>query len=34
MKLLISFRESTPPQDRQLNILIGDSKQKVDDVVG
>jgi len=34
MYLLISFRKSTPPQNRQLNILVSDSKQKVDDFVG
>jgi len=34
MYLLISFRMSTPPQNRQLNILIGNSKQYVDDFVG
>ena len=27
MYLLISFRKSTPPQNRQLNILISNSKQ-------
>ena len=32
--LLISFRKSTPPQNRQLNILIGNSKQQVVDFVG
>ena len=34
MYLLISFTESTPPQNRQLNILISNSKQPVDDFVG
>ena len=29
----ISVRESTPPQHRQLNIWIGNSKQYVDDFV-
>ena len=28
------FGKSTPPQNRQLNILISNSKQQVDDVVG
>ena len=32
--LLISFRKSTPPQKRQLNILIRNSNQSVDDFVG
>ena len=27
MNLLISSRKSTPPQNRQLNISIGNSKQ-------
>ena len=34
MYLLISFRKSTPPQNRQLNTSIGDSKQYVDNFVG
>ena len=34
MYLLISFRKSTPPQNRQLNILISNSKQKVQNFVG
>jgi len=34
MYLFIGFRESTPPQDRQLNILISNSKREVDDLVG
>jgi hypothetical protein len=34
MYILISFRKSTPQQNRQLNILIGNSKQQVDDLVG
>ena len=34
MNLLIRFRKSTPPQNRQLNVLIGNSKQQVDDFVG
>ena len=34
MYLLISFRKSTPPQNRQLNILIGNSKRSVDEFVG
>ena len=34
MYLLISFRKSTSPQNRQLNILISTSKQLVDDFVG
>jgi hypothetical protein len=25
--LLVGFRKSTPPQNRQLNILISNSKQ-------
>ena len=32
--LLISFRKATPPQNRQLNILISNAKQQVDDCVG
>ena len=28
--LLISLRKSNPPQDRRLNILISNSKQKID----
>ena len=31
---LISLRKSTPPQNRQLNILISNSEQCVDDFVG
>jgi len=34
MKLLIDFRKSTSPQNRQVVILITDSKQQVDDFVG
>ena len=30
MHLLIRFKKSTPPQNRQLNILIRDSRQYVD----
>ena len=30
----ISFRKSIPPQNRQLNVPISDSKQQVDDFVG
>ena len=33
MYLLISFRKSTPPQNRQLNIVTKNSKQQVDDFV-
>ena len=29
----MSFRKSTPPQNRQLNILISNDKQQVDDFV-
>ena len=25
--LLITFRKSTPPHNRELNVLIGDNKQ-------
>ena len=32
--LLISSRKSTPPQSRQLNILISNSKEQVDDFAG
>ena len=32
--LSISFRKSTPPQNRQLEFLISNSKQQVDDFVG
>ena len=31
---LNGFRKSTPPQSRQLIVLISDSKQKVDHLVG
>ena len=31
---IISFRKSTPPQNRQLNLLNRHSKQQVDDFVG
>ena len=34
MHLLISFRKQTHPQNRQLNILIGNREQGVDDFVG
>jgi len=34
MYLLLSFRRSPPPQNRKLDILISDSKQKVDDFMG
>ena len=34
MHLLIGFRKSTAPQNRQLNILISNSEQRVDDFVG
>ena len=30
----ISFRKSTPPQNRQLDIFTGNSKQSIDDFVG
>ena len=30
----IRFRKSTSPQNRLLNILIGNRKQEVDDFVG
>ena len=30
----ISSRESTPPQNHQLNILISNSEKQVDDFVG
>ena len=33
MDLLISFRKSTPPQNRQLNISISNSERYVDDFV-
>jgi len=33
MYLLISFSKPTPPKNQQLNILIGNSKQQVDDFV-
>ena len=32
--LSISSRKSTPPQNRQLNVLISNSKQQVDNFVG
>ena len=32
--LLISFRTSTPPQNRQLDILVSNSEQQVDNFVG
>ena len=32
--LSVSFRESTPPQNRQLNISISDSEEQVDDFLG
>ena len=34
MYLSFSFRKSTPPQNRQLIILIGNSKQQVGNFVG
>ena len=34
MYSLISFRKSTPPQNRQFNLSISNSKQQVDDLVG
>ena len=34
MYWLISFRESTPPQNRQVNIVVSNNKQQVDDFVG
>ena len=34
MHRFISSREPTSPQDRQLNILISNSKKHVDDFVG
>ena len=33
MSLLISFRNSTPPQNRQIDILISNNKRWVDDFV-
>ena len=33
MYLSISFIKSTPPQNRQLDIMISNSKQVVDDLV-
>ena len=33
MYLLIDFRKSTPPQNRQLDISISNSEQQVDDFV-
>ena len=32
--LSISFRKSTPPQNRQLDILFSKNRQRVDDFVG
>ena len=32
--VLINFRKSTPPQKRQLVVLISNGKQLVDDFVG
>ena len=34
MYLSMSFRKSTPPENRQLNVSISNSKQLVDDCVG
>ena len=34
MYLLLSVRESTAPQNRQLEISTSNSKQKVDDFLG
>ena len=34
MYVLISFREATPPQNRQLNIWMSNFEQQVDDFVG
>ena len=34
MHLLLSFRKSFPPRNRQLNVLIINSEQQVDDLVG
>ena len=34
MHSFIGFRKSTPPQHRQLNILVGNSRQYVDDFMG
>ena len=34
MYVLNSFTKSTPPKNRQLNILICNSKQRVEDFVG
>ena len=34
MYLLISFRRSAPPQNRQLIVLVSNSKQYVDDFMG
>ena len=31
---LISFRKSTAPQNRQLDVLISNSQQQVNDLVG
>ena len=33
MHSLITFRKSTPQQNRQINISISNSKQQVDDFV-
>jgi hypothetical protein len=32
--LLLSFRKSTPPHNRQLNVSISDRKRQVDDCTG
>ena len=34
MYRLNGFRKSTPPQNRQLIVLIGKNEQRVDDFVG
>ena len=34
LHVLISFRKSTPTQNRQLDILISDGKHQVDEFVG
>ena len=33
LKHQVNFRKSTPPQKRQLIVLIGNGKQQVDDFV-
>ena len=34
MYLLMRLSKSTPPQNRQLNLLISDSQPKVEDFAG